>query len=83
MSKLAIIILTFGFFQITNTFSQETKGNNTNLKNEQFHPMYLQYELDTLKTKTGEIRKINSTSIAPYKVILFLFGERSQDKARP
>ena len=83
MNKLIIIFLIFGLFQITDAFSQETNENDSKLKSEQFHPIYLQFGLDTLKTKSGEIRKIDSTSIAPFTVTYFVFRERNQDSSWP
>lgn len=53
------------------------------LKMEQFHPIYLKYGLDTLKSKVGEITNIDSVSFPPYKVLNFYFRERNQEQPWP
>ncbi len=76
-------MLTLGLFQFINTQAQVSKENNGHLKVEQFHPIYLQFGLDTLKSKIGEITEIDSISFSPYKVLHFNFRERNQEQPWP
>ena len=83
MKKLIIIVLTLVLSQSLISQAQETKENNGNLKEEQFHPIYLKYGLDTLKSKVGEITQIDSISFSPYKVLKFYFREKNQEQPWP
>jgi hypothetical protein len=61
----------------------KSKEISDSLKTEQLHPIFLQYHLDTLKTKIGEITNIDSNSFPPYKVIQFYFKERNPKEPWP
>lgn len=83
MKIIIIIVLTLGLLQSLNTQSQEAEEKNGYLNVAQFHPVFLQYGLDTLKSKVGEITMIDSVSFQPYTILRFYFRERNQEQSWP
>lgn len=83
MNKLTIIIYFLGFCHFLNANSQESSEIESNFKEGKYHPIYLQYGLDTLKTKVGKITNVDSVSFSPYKILHFYFREKNQENPWP